>query len=135
MPGTDLDHFIVDRIARLLGMTSTEFYVTEANKDRISEPHTDSATGQRPLWFNPLEKPVRISGGGGVQTAGDYLRQCRMFLNGRKGDNVRLLAPSASRNDPRSGWRLPQSGRSKHSFRPLRPSTIAHRICVPKCRY
>ncbi len=93
--GTDLDRFIEDRITKPLGMTSTGFVVPEANKDRIAEPQANPATGQRPPLFDPLKKPARIAGGGGgVSTAGDYLRLCEIFLNGGKGDEVRLLAPS-----------------------------------------
>jgi len=92
--GMDLDRFIEERVTRPLGMTSTGFYVREADRDRIAEPQNE-ATGQRPALFDPMEKPKRFSGGGGgVSSAGDYLRFCTMLLNAGRAGNTRILAPS-----------------------------------------
>ncbi len=93
--GMDLDRFIDERVTKPLGMESTGFYVPEADRDRIAQPQPDPATGKPAPLFDPTQKPARFSGGGGgVSTAGDYLRLCEMLLNaGRLGD-TRLLAPS-----------------------------------------
>ena len=93
--GEDLDHFLKEHITKPLGMTSTGFYVTETERDRVAQPDKDEATGQRPALFDPAVKPTRFSGGGGlVSTAGDYLRLCEMLLHGGKIGTTRILAPS-----------------------------------------
>ncbi len=91
----DLDKFIEDRVTKPLGMTSTGFYSREPDRDRIAQPQNEAATGQRPALFDPMEKPKRFSGGGGgVSSAGDYLRFCTMLLNAGRLGNTRILAPS-----------------------------------------
>jgi CubicO group peptidase (beta-lactamase class C family) len=93
--GMDLDRFVEERITKPLGMTSTGFYVQEADRARVAQPQTDPATGKRPPMFDPMEKPKKISGGGGaVSTASDYLLPCEMLLHGGKLGNTRLLSPS-----------------------------------------
>jgi CubicO group peptidase (beta-lactamase class C family) len=93
--GMDLDRFIEERITKPLGMTSTGFYVREADRDRLAQPQTDSATGKRPPMFDPAQKPKWFSGGGGaVSTAADYLRFCEMLLHDGELGNTRLLSPS-----------------------------------------
>ena len=93
--GMDLDRFIEERITKPIGMTSTGFYVREADRDRVAQPQADAATGKRPQMFDPAEKPKRLSGGGGaVSTASDYLLLCEMLLHGGKLGNTRLLSPS-----------------------------------------
>jgi len=93
--GMDLDRFIEERITKPLGMTSTGFYVREADRERVAQPQTDPATGKRPPMFDPAEKPKKISGGGGaVSTASDYLLLCEMLIHGGKLGNIRLLSPS-----------------------------------------
>jgi CubicO group peptidase (beta-lactamase class C family) len=93
--GMDLDHFIEERITKPLGMTSTGFYVGDADRDRIAQPQIDPATGKRPPVFDPTQKPKFMSGGGGgVSTASDYLLLCEMLLHGGKLGNTRLLASS-----------------------------------------
>jgi CubicO group peptidase (beta-lactamase class C family) len=92
--GMELDRFVAERVTKPLGMTSTGFYIPAADQGRVAQPQTDPATGQRPAYFDPTRKPKRFSGGGGgVSTAGDYLRLCEMLLNGGKLGNTRVLAP------------------------------------------
>src|SRR4051812_28764448 len=92
--GQGLDTFIAQRVTKPLGMTSTGFYVAEAERERIAQPQAD-ATGQKPAMFDPTVKPKLFSGGGGmISTAGDYLRLCEMFLNGGKMGETQFLAPS-----------------------------------------
>jgi CubicO group peptidase (beta-lactamase class C family) len=96
--GMDLDRFVEERITKPLGMTSTGFYVREADRDRIAQPQTDPATGQRPSVFDAAQKPKWISGGGGaVSTATDYLLFCEMLLHDGELENTRLVSPSTVR--------------------------------------
>ena len=93
--GMDLDRFIEERVTKPLGMTSTGFYVSAADRDRVAQPQTDPATGQRPAMFDPTQKPKLMSGGSGaLSTASDYLLFCQMLLHGGTLGNTRLLAPS-----------------------------------------
>jgi CubicO group peptidase (beta-lactamase class C family) len=91
--GTDLDRFIEERITRPLGMSSTGFYVREADRDRLAQPQIDPATGKRLPLFDATQKPKLFSGGaGGVSTASDYLRFCEMLLHGGTLGNMHLLS-------------------------------------------
>jgi CubicO group peptidase (beta-lactamase class C family) len=93
--GMELDRYIEERITKPLGMTSTGFYVGAKDGARIAQPQADRATGQRAPIFDPLQKPKRFSGGGGmVATAGDYLRFAEMMRHGGVLGTTRLLAPS-----------------------------------------
>lgn len=93
--GMDLDRFIEERITKPLGMTSTGFYVREAESDRLAQPQVDPATGKRPAMFDATQKPKLLSGGGGmVSTASDYLLFCQMLLQAADAAKARLLSPS-----------------------------------------
>ena len=93
--GMELDRYIEERIAKPLGMASTGFYAPEADLARVAQPQIDSATGKRPPFFDPAQKPKMFSGGGGmVSTASDYLRFCEMLLHAGTYGNARLLSPS-----------------------------------------
>jgi CubicO group peptidase (beta-lactamase class C family) len=91
----DLDRFIEERVTKPLDMSSTGFYVREADRDRLAQPQIDPATGKRPPLFDATQKPKLFSGGGGgVSTASDYLRFCEMLLHGGKLGATRLLSQS-----------------------------------------
>jgi CubicO group peptidase (beta-lactamase class C family) len=91
--GMDLDRFIEERVTKPLGMSSTGFYVREADRDRLAQPQIDPAIGNRPPLFDATQKPKLFSGGGGgVSTASDYLLFCEMLLHGGKLGNTRLLS-------------------------------------------
>ncbi len=93
--GMDLDRFIEERVTKPLGMTSSGFYVREADRDRLAQPQVDPTTGKRPFMFDATQKPKLFSGGGGaVSTAPDYLLFCQMLLHGGELRNTRLLSPS-----------------------------------------
>lgn len=93
--GMDLDRFIEERVTRPLGMTSTGFYVPEADRDQLAQPQVDPTTGKRPFMFDATQKPKLFSGGGGaVSTASDYLLFCQMLLHGGELGKTRLLSPS-----------------------------------------
>jgi CubicO group peptidase (beta-lactamase class C family) len=69
--GMTLDTFVDERITRPLGMTSTGFYVREADVGRLAQPQIDPATGNRPTLPDVTRKPRWLSGGGGmVSTVG-----------------------------------------------------------------
>src|ERR1700726_825018 len=91
--GMDLDRFVEERVTKPLGMSSTGFYVREADRERLAEPQIDPATGKRPPMFDATQKPKLFSGGGGaVSTASDYLLFCEMLLHGGKLGTTRLLS-------------------------------------------
>ena len=91
--GMDLDRFIEERVTKPLGMSSTGFYVREADRDRLAQPQIDPATGKRPPMFDATQKPKLFSGGGGlVSTASDYLLFCEMLLHGAKPGTTSLLS-------------------------------------------
>ena len=93
--GMDLDRFIEERVTKPLGMSSTGFYVREADRDRLAQPQIDPATGKRPPMFDATQKPKLFSGGGGgVSTASDYLLFCEMLMHGGKLGTTRLLSQS-----------------------------------------
>jgi CubicO group peptidase (beta-lactamase class C family) len=93
--GMDLDQFIEERVAKPLGMSSTGFYVREADRDRLAQPQIDPATGKRPPLFDATQKPKLLAGGGGlVSTASDYLLFCEMLLHGGQLGDTRLLSKS-----------------------------------------
>jgi len=93
--GMDLDRFLEERVTKPLGMSSTGFYVREADRDRLAQPQIDPVTGKRPPMFDATQKPKLFSGGGGgVSTASDYLLFCEMLMHGGKLGTTRLLSQS-----------------------------------------
>jgi CubicO group peptidase (beta-lactamase class C family) len=91
--GKSLGAFLTERILAPLQMAETAFFTGEDNAARIAEPFpTDPWTGAKVQLFNPLEKPVMESGGGGlVSTTTDYARFCQMLLNGGSLDGARVI--------------------------------------------
>lgn len=91
--GMDLDAFVLERIARPLGLRDSGFWVEAVKRERIAEPQIDPATGKRPPLRDATKRPTWFSGGGGmVSTAADYARLCQMFLNGGQLGGVRLVS-------------------------------------------
>jgi len=91
--GKSLSAFLTERILAPLQMTETAFHTGEENATRLAEPFpTDPWNGDKIQLFNPLEKPVMESGGGGlVSTTMDYARFCQMLLNGGVLDGTRII--------------------------------------------
>jgi CubicO group peptidase (beta-lactamase class C family) len=91
--GKSLSAFLTERILAPLQMTETAFHTAEENAARLAEPFlTDPWNGDKIQLFNPLEKPVMESGGGGlVSTTMDYARFCQMLLNGGVLDGTRII--------------------------------------------
>ncbi len=97
--GEDLNTFVTRRITGPLGMADSAFFLGEAARGRIAEPQADPATGptpgQRPTLRDPLVRPARFSGGGGmVSTAADYARFCQMLLDMGRTEETRLASRS-----------------------------------------
>src|SRR5260370_36015682 len=73
----DLDRFVEERVTKPLGMSSTGFYVREADRDRLAQPQVDPGPGKGPPIFDATQKPKLFSGrGAGASYASDYLRFC-----------------------------------------------------------
>lgn len=94
--GTPLDVYMKTKIFDPLKMDDTGFYVPEEKHNRLATLCTikndtlQEAGGQMKEGF---KKPVTLfSGGGGlVSTVDDYLKFCKMLLNGGELDGVRIL--------------------------------------------
>jgi CubicO group peptidase (beta-lactamase class C family) len=88
-----LDRFIAERITGPLGMTSTGFFVSPADRPRLAGFLPD-AKGAQPPVEDVSQRPRWLSGGGGlVSTAEDYWRFCEMILNGGSYHGTRILSP------------------------------------------
>src|SRR6266545_1475409 len=80
-------------------MVDTDFYVHPGKESRFAACYRVAPTGGMMLIDSPkksqyLQPPTMLSGGGGlVSTAQDYLRFCRMMLNGGTLDGVQILSP------------------------------------------
>jgi CubicO group peptidase (beta-lactamase class C family) len=97
--GQPFEQFLRSRILDPLGMTDTDFMVPAAKAARFAACYAATPKGGMVLQDDPqtsffLKPPTFVSGGGGlVSTAADYLRFCRMLLNGGELDGVRLVSP------------------------------------------
>ena len=108
LSGMPLDKFFKERIFNPLKMPDTQFYVSDAQRNRVVSLYTpgekgglakspDAPTRWGQLIFSPAvpygTQRSYFSGGGGLtSTAGDYLRFTQMFLNGGQLDGARLLS-------------------------------------------
>ena len=106
--GMPLDKFFKERIFNPLKMPDTQFYVSDAQRNRVVSLYTpgekgglakslDAPTRWGQLIFSPAvpygTQRTYFSGGGGLtSTARDYLRFTQMFLNGGQLDGKRLLS-------------------------------------------
>jgi CubicO group peptidase (beta-lactamase class C family) len=97
--GIAFEDFLRQRILAPLGMVDTDFFVPAAKASRLASCYMLAPDGRMKLQDDAqtsrfLQPPAFISGGGGlVSTAPDYLRFCRMLLNGGSLDGARLLSP------------------------------------------
>jgi CubicO group peptidase (beta-lactamase class C family) len=93
LSGTDLNRFIVERIARPLGMRDTAFLLDTGQTARLAQPQAAPGAPPVVIGYNPAKPPKWFSGGGGLlSTADDYARFCQMLLNGGELDGVRVLS-------------------------------------------
>ena len=100
LSGQSFGEFLRTRLFGPLGMNDTAFWVPEDKVERFSSCYQPE-TGGRGLKLQDDARestyaapPKLESGGGGlVSTAHDYLRFCRMMLNGGSLDGVQILSP------------------------------------------
>ena len=99
--GMTFDVFVQKRIFDPLGMTSTTFYPTDAQRARLATAYAKNketgaldAVPPRPD-FGPRDRPPQ-GNGGLYSTAADYARFCRMLLNGGTLDGRRYLSAAAT---------------------------------------
>jgi CubicO group peptidase (beta-lactamase class C family) len=100
LSGMSFGEFLRTRLFDPLGMKDTAFYVPPNDFERFTscyQPETQGSglrlqdDGRESTYAKP---PMLESGGGGlVSTAHDYLRFCRMMLNGGTLDGVQILSP------------------------------------------
>ncbi|HTK78807.1 MAG TPA: serine hydrolase domain-containing protein [Rhizomicrobium sp.] len=99
LSGQTFGEFLRSRIFKPLGMRDTAFSVPANKLDRFCSCYMPKKGGGLEVQDDAqkstyLEPPKLESGGGGlVSTAHDYLRFCRMMLNGGELDGVRILSP------------------------------------------
>ncbi|MDB5739039.1 MAG: class beta-lactamase-related serine hydrolase [Alphaproteobacteria bacterium] len=96
--GMSLADFIRREILAPLKMTDTDFVVPRGKSERFASCYLLQDGALKLFDAYPNEKyfdpPKLESGGGGLAgTADDYLRFCRMLLNGGELDGARLLSP------------------------------------------
>ena len=93
--GQRLDAVLRERVLGPLGMRDTGFRIGEAQRARLASMHARGPDGS--LAAIPFEVPqdpeFHMGGGGLYGTAPDYLRFCRMVLNGGALDGARILRP------------------------------------------
>ena len=95
--------FLHTRLFEPLGMNDTAFYVPPDKIERLTSCYQPESKGpglkleddaRESAYATP---PGLESGGGGlVSTAHDYLRFCRMMLNGGTLDGVQILSPKTT---------------------------------------
>jgi len=97
--GVPFEEFLRQRIFAPLGMVDTGFHVPAEKASRLAACYIATPDGRMQLQDDPhtskfLRAPTFVSGGGGlVSTTADYLRFCRMLLNGGVLGDTRLLSP------------------------------------------
>lgn len=95
--GKPYAQFLKERIFDPLGMEDTAFEVAPGARERFASCYAALPNGgifrQDDAQKSPyLETPSFVSGGGGlVSTVNDYLKFCRLFLNGGEFGGKRLL--------------------------------------------
>jgi len=100
LSGMSFGEFLRTRLFEPLGMNDTAFWIPENKVERFASCYQPE-TGCRGLKLQDDARestyatpPKLESGGGGlVSTAQDYLRFCRMMLNGGTLDGVQILSP------------------------------------------
>jgi methyl acetate hydrolase len=96
--GQRLGAYFQDHILGPLGMDSTSFRLSPAQRARLVKVHARQPDGSlQPIDFEIKQDPEVEAGGGGLySTAGDYMRFCQMILNGgRAADGRQVLRPES----------------------------------------
>jgi CubicO group peptidase (beta-lactamase class C family) len=100
LSGISFGEFLRTRLFEPLGMNDTAFYVPPDKTNRFTCCYQPEGRGpglklQDAARESTYAKPPLLESGGGglVSTAHDYLRFCRMMLNGGTLDGVQILSP------------------------------------------
>jgi CubicO group peptidase (beta-lactamase class C family) len=100
LSGISFGEFLRTRLFEPLGMKDTAFWVPPDKTERFTSCYQPETKGGRLKLQDDArgstyaQPPKLESGGGGlVSTAHDYLRFCRMMLNGGSIDGVQILSP------------------------------------------
>ena len=102
LSGMGFGEFLRTRLFEPLGMSDTAFWVPPDKTGRFASCYVPGNIGVRCLVLQDdarastyYSKPPRLEGGGAglVSTAHDYMRFCRMLLNGGTLDGVQILSP------------------------------------------
>ena len=100
LSGQDLATFLQERLFGPLDMSDTGFTVPPEKKDRFVQMYSktedekgiEPSPASRSEGYYDYESRWYSGGGGLVSTTGDYLRFCRMLLNGGELDGQRILS-------------------------------------------
>jgi CubicO group peptidase (beta-lactamase class C family) len=99
LSGMSFGDFLRTRLFEPLGMRDTAFWCPEEKIGRFASCYMPKAGGglalQDDAGASTYAKPPNLESGGGglVSTAHDYMRFCRMMLNGGSLDGVQILSP------------------------------------------
>jgi CubicO group peptidase (beta-lactamase class C family) len=100
LSGMGFGEFLRTRLFGPLGMSDTAFDVPSDKTERFTSCYQPEGKGpglklQDDARESAYAKPPKLESGGGglVSTAQDYLRFCRMMLNGGTLDGVQILSP------------------------------------------
>ncbi|CAN5383082.1 serine hydrolase domain-containing protein [soil metagenome] len=123
--GQPFETFLKERIFDPLKMGDTGFFVPESQRARFPACYALDAKGKVVLQDDPetshyfTDPSVKSGGGGLVSTADDYMRFCRMLLNGGELDGARIVSPKTLKlmtlNHLPGGQELTQMSRSLFS--------------------
>jgi CubicO group peptidase (beta-lactamase class C family) len=123
--GQKFEDYLRAMIFKPLGMADTDFYVHAGKESRLAACYSATPKGTMDLQDDPtkspyLEAPSLVSGGGGlVSTASDYLKFCRMLINGGTFEGTQILSPKTiqlmTTNHLPDGKDLPALSRSLFS--------------------
>jgi CubicO group peptidase (beta-lactamase class C family) len=123
--GQKFEDYLRAKIFKPLGMSDTDFYVHAGKESRLAACYAATPKGTMDLQDDPtkspyLEPPGFVSGGGGlVSTASDYLKFCRMLINGGTFEGTQILSPKTielmTMNHLPDGKDLPALSRSLFS--------------------
>jgi CubicO group peptidase (beta-lactamase class C family) len=122
--GQKFEDYLRTKIFKPLGMVDTDFHVHAGKEARLAACYIPAKGGMElqddPAKSPYLEPPSFVSGGGGlVSTASDYLKFCRMLINGGTLDGAQIVSPKTielmTMNHLPDGKDLPQLSRSLFS--------------------
>ena len=93
--GQTVLEFLEERLFGPLGMTDTDYNIPADQTGRLVANHQASAEGLTKAAMQLPSSGIKVYGGsfGLYSTAADYLKFCRMLLNGGELDGVRYLSP------------------------------------------